>query len=256
MVNSSTTENICKNCGAPIEGNFCSECGQNARVGKITLRGLIEEISSSIFSIDKGFYFTFIELLKRPGKTIRAYLDGKRKTYWKPIPYALAASTGYFLIALMMGQNTFINDFMTGFFSQEQSAPDALAETPILDWFSSNYAYTVLLLIPVYALASWIAFWSSKRNYLEHIVLNAYITGQQAFFYGFSTVIFGILPISSLEFIPLLVSVAYNFWAFQQFFQKGRPWVRLLRTLATYVLFLILTILLTGLLLEIQRLSV
>jgi len=256
MVNSSSPTNLCKNCGASLKSNFCQECGQSARVGKITIKSLLEEISSSLFSIDSGFFFTFLELFKRPGKTIRNYLDGKRKTYFKPIPYALAASTGYFLIALMMGQNTLVNDFLAGFFSQEQSAPDALAETPILDWFSRNYAYTVLLLIPVYALASWIAFWSTQRNYLEHIVLNAYITGQQAFFYGFSILIFEIMPFRVLEFIPLLVSLAYNFWVFQQFFQNEKPWVRFLRTLLTYILFLIFVILMTGLLLEIQRLLV
>jgi hypothetical protein len=49
----------CKNCGEVLSGNFCSQCGQNSKVGKITLQKLIFELSESILQFNGGLSFTF-----------------------------------------------------------------------------------------------------------------------------------------------------------------------------------------------------
>ncbi|TFV97511.1 DUF3667 domain-containing protein [Algoriphagus kandeliae] len=244
----------CKNCGEALQGNFCSNCGQSAHIERVSFKSLLEDLSSSIFSLNAGFFFTYIQLFKRPGFSIREFLEGKRKAYVRPIAYLITASTIYFFLAILLNQNTFINDFLTGFSSAEQASADALPKNPILDWFSKNYAYTVLLLIPVFSLASGICFRSERRNFLEHMVLNSYITGQQSFIYVSFNILNSIFPNDFFEISPLFISVAYNFWVYQEFFQKGKTWVKPIKTLLTYLLFLFFILICFFIMMAIQKL--
>ena len=75
----------CKNCGNIVEGEYCNHCGQRSNVGRITLSSLLNELTESIFQIDRGFFYTLTQLFARPGKSIREYLNGKRRKHFKPI---------------------------------------------------------------------------------------------------------------------------------------------------------------------------
>ncbi len=150
----------CKNCGQITAGEYCNHCGQKSKVGRITLSSLLNELTESIFQIDRGFLYTLIHLFTRPGKSINEYLNGKRKKHFKPIAYLITFSTIYFIISKMIGQNTWMDDFITGFAkggSNKEEIPQ------ILNWFAKNYAYTTMLLIPVFSFASFISFWEQER---------------------------------------------------------------------------------------------
>jgi hypothetical protein len=99
----------CKNCGEVLSGNFCSQCGQNSKVGKITLQKLIFELSESILQFNGGLPFTFKELTTRPGKSIKDYLNGNRKNHFKPIAYVLLFSTIYFLFSKVTNLETWLS---------------------------------------------------------------------------------------------------------------------------------------------------
>ena len=109
----------CKNCGKIVEGNFCSYCGQNSKVGKINFPNFLNQVSESVFLINKGFFYTLINLFVRPGESIRDFLNGKRKDHFKPIAYALVLSTIYFLISRIAEQNTLVEDLISGFFNYD-----------------------------------------------------------------------------------------------------------------------------------------
>ncbi|TCI92180.1 DUF3667 domain-containing protein [Tenacibaculum sp. M341] len=175
----------CKNCGNTVIGNYCSNCGQSTKVNNINLSNFITEVSNSVFQIDKGFFFTLKELFVRPGHSIREFINGKRKNHFKPIAFILTLSTIYFLISKISDGHTIIDNFLA-------SASDAgdkhnlnTSSSNLAKWLSNNYAYTALLLLPVFSFATYISFVDFKKNYLEHIVINAYVTGQQTIFYSF-----------------------------------------------------------------------
>ena len=104
----------CRNCGHTVDGKFCSNCGQNSKVGRINLPAVLNEFSESIFQINKGFFYTLRELCIRPGESLKEFLNGKRKNHFKPIAYLLTLSTLYFLITQATNQNTWIEDLITG----------------------------------------------------------------------------------------------------------------------------------------------
>ncbi len=201
----------------------------------------MEELSDSIFQVNHGLFYTIKCMFLSPGHSIRAFLDGQRKGHFKPIAFVLTLSTVYFLVSQFSDSATLIDDFFSGYSDGGKERGFTTKESPIITWLSDNYAYTTLLLIPIFSLASYISFLGLDRNYLEHIVINAFITGQQAIFYSFFTVV-GVLSkhedISAL--IAVTISIVFNCWAFIQFYNgEKKGWV-ILRLFLTYFLFYIL----------------
>ncbi len=238
----------CKNCGKVVTEAFCPYCGQSTTVDKINVPNFLKEVSGSLFQINRGLLFTIRELFVRPGLGIRNYLEGKRKPYFKPIAYAFTLSTIYFLITRLFGSETFINAFATGWSNGATNEEIEGKGIQMLDWFIGNYGYTVLLLLPVFSLASHLAFRKFRLNYLEHMVLNAYITGHQAIFSSIFAVLMGLVGDNDiLEIVGLTVSIGYATWVFWQFFSEASRLGILVRTLLTYVLYLLLATIFTGL---------
>lgn len=238
----------CKNCDHKVEGNFCANCGQSAKVDRINFRNLLSELSNSISQLDKGFLFTLKELFVRPGQCVKDYLDGKRKNYIKPIAYAFTLSTIYFLLTKYLQNETFVSDFLKGFASAADDPEAEAQHLAILNWFAHNYAYTILLLLPLYSFASYLAFFGSGVNFLEHVVLNAYITGQQTFFYSIYSILnFAANKDDLFASIALFSSLAYSFYVFWQFFSKQNRVSVVFRWILTYAIIVIMiTVFLIG----------
>lgn len=100
----------CKNCGAQLNGNFCSQCGQKAKIDTINLSYILSEVSDTFLQVNHGLFYTIKELFLRPGISIRDYLAGKRKSYFKPIAYVLLLSTIYALLASLISETTFLGE--------------------------------------------------------------------------------------------------------------------------------------------------
>ena len=245
----------CKNCGHPVAGNFCSHCGQKSSVGKINAASFITEVSESIFQIDRGFFYTLKELLVRPGHSIQAFLEGKRASYFKPIAYVLLWSTVYFLVAQSTRQNTFLGDVITGWMRGAMEEGGQTDTPKLVSWLLANYAYATLLLLPVFSLASYLAFFNYRKTYLEHIVINAYITGQQAIFYTVFVLAGAVIDSDMVEQVSLLVVVSYAFWVFWQLFPRGKRLLNILRSILTYVLYLAFSMVLLGMFMSVQELG-
>ena len=88
----------CKNCNQIVNGAYCSFCGQNSKVSTSNLFSFINEITESVFQINKGLFYTLKELSIRPAIGINEFLDGKRKSHFKPIAYVFTFSTLVYLI--------------------------------------------------------------------------------------------------------------------------------------------------------------
>ncbi|WP_299527023.1 DUF3667 domain-containing protein [Winogradskyella sp.] len=152
----------CKNCGHTFEEKFCNACGQNSSVSRLTLKSFLGELSDSIFQVNRGLFFTIRLLFLRPGYAIRAYLNGQRKYYFKPIAFVLLLSTFYFIITKIFGANTLLADAITGYRRGLESTADLTLNTAVFKflttWLIDNFAYTTLLLIPIVSFATFISF--------------------------------------------------------------------------------------------------
>lgn len=238
-----------------MEGNYCSHCGQSAKVSRVDLPSFLHEVSNSIFQVNSGFFFTLKEMFLNPGSALKDYLDGKRKRHFKPIAYALTLSTLYFVVVKITDQNTWLDDFFSGWLEGVNERNEVSNTPELLLWIAKNYAYATLILLPIYALASYLSFLKFRKNYLEHLVINAYITGHQAIFYAFFALL-GVVFKTDLLIIPaFLAALIYTYLVFWHFFSEENRLVNVLRSTMTYILYLIFALLLMGSFMAIIKLA-
>lgn len=247
---------LCKNCNAKLKGKFCSNCGQNIKVDKINFNYLIKELSNTIFQINHGLFFTIKKLFVSPGHSINEFLLGKRKNYFKPIAYVLLLATIYALIAKIIGGKTILDEALIGWNEAYKTSNSSKEkEIATLSWFIRNYAYTTLILLPFFSLASYIVFLESKYNYFEHIVLNLYITGQQALIYSFFLIIYSLIENPYIELIQIIIGVGYVFWTYIQFFKKKNILKIALLTTFSYFIYFFFILIFIAILLIISKLN-
>ena len=229
---------ICQNCHNEFEGNFCNHCGQSAQVKRLDVTYLFKELPNSIFQLNRGFLFTAKEMLVRPGHAIRAFIEGRRKPYYQPVAFLLIVSTIYILVNFWLGVNTVFEDFLLGFESGAQGVENDVGDSAVRKWFSKYQAYAPLFVLPVFSVASFLAFRKSKYNYVEHVVLNVYITAQQ--FIIFLLFSFFLSQGDIIVLLQIVVGIAFVFWTYFQFFKEKKRMAKLGLILLTYVYFLLI----------------
>jgi len=91
----------CRNCGTPLGGNYCSECGQPARLKGLSFWFLLRELIEDIWDIDSKAWRSLVPLMFRPGRLTNEYLAGRRARYVAPLRLYLTASVLFFVVATL-----------------------------------------------------------------------------------------------------------------------------------------------------------
>jgi hypothetical protein len=79
-----THEAECLNCGTPLVGSHCHNCGQRAHVHR-TLSAFFHDLLHGVLHFEGKIWRTLPLLAWRPGKLTREYIDGRRASYVSPI---------------------------------------------------------------------------------------------------------------------------------------------------------------------------
>ena len=233
----------CKNCNKSIENNFCSYCGQRTKIDRINLKSTLFELQNSLLQFDKGFFHTIKELSIRPGTTIKNFINGKRKFYYKPFSYVFLTTTLYVFIMFLLDRDSFISEFISSFQrGWNDSATDNNFGNPsdenIFSWLKKNQIYLVLIYIPLFSLASFFSHIKGKYNYFEHLVIQLYISGHQMMIYLIFS--FFIFNDEILAILTILGSSVYGFWSYTKIFNTKTILNTFLRYVLMYVLFIII----------------
>ncbi len=88
----------CRNCGLSLKGQYCSGCGQRARVRMITVWELLRDLFGDVFELDSRLWRSLVPLLFKPGFLTREYLEGRRVRYMPPFRMYLVLSVLFFLL--------------------------------------------------------------------------------------------------------------------------------------------------------------
>ncbi len=258
----------CKNCSQHLllQQKFCHLCGQKTDVHRIDLHYFLHELPHSIFHVDGGILFTLRELFTRPGSTIREYLDGRRKPHFKPLMLVLVMGSFCALLQLLVKKHKDVEK--SDQLIQSNLSKSEIAKyidfkglvayfTEVFHWLSSHFAFTVLLMLPVTALAFFLGFRKYKLNYPEWVVIFLFLGGQSLAIYVFF--IFLNFFVGDYTWLYFFLSWVIITLSLIQFFQKrGRKYIILrviwsifLSYLFTffYVIFAIIAVSLIGILL-------
>ena len=91
-------ETNCLNCGATVNGKFCSECGQENIETREPFWTFLFHSIGHYFHFDSKFINSLTPLITEPGKLTLAHINGKRAAYFPPFTMYLFISLFFFLI--------------------------------------------------------------------------------------------------------------------------------------------------------------
>ena len=117
----------CLNCGATVDGAFCSSCGQRAHLHRSLLH-LGHDILHGVFHFEGKLWRTIPELFFHPGRLTRRYIDGERAKFISPMALYL------FTVFLMFGVFSFTTSDI--FDSSNESVVGDVVE----EWKENNQA--------------------------------------------------------------------------------------------------------------------
>ena len=86
----------CENCGAPLAGRYCAQCGQAAIDYRRSFRHVIVDVLDSFLNWDSKFFATIGWLIVRPWHLTNEFLAGHRVRYLHPLRLYLLASILFF----------------------------------------------------------------------------------------------------------------------------------------------------------------
>lgn len=163
----------CKNCFEVIDGNFCKNCGQKTATHRLSFHDALHELEHGILHFDRGIFFTLKELWMQPGTAIRNYINGHRIRYMAPVSMVFILGTVYGLLT------HFLQLEIHAAVVIKSDADKNVLAARINEWIGSHYALITVASIPLQALATFLIFRKQSYNYMEHIVLNAFLSAQR-----------------------------------------------------------------------------
>jgi hypothetical protein len=101
-----------RNCGTPLSGKFCMECGQQNHTYVAPLWNVLHDFAATHFGFDTKFFHSILPLLFRPGFLTREYCLGHEERYVKPFRLYLFSSILFFFLAAIFWPQ--LTDFDSG----------------------------------------------------------------------------------------------------------------------------------------------
>lgn len=205
---SARTAGPCPNCGEPLGGPYCSHCGQADTALDVPFRRAVGEFLAQLFDADSRVWRTARTLLLRPGLLTAEYNAGRRARYLPPLRvYMLSSLVFFFVVATARVQLVQVQ------FPEEEAAaleaagaPDAAAEDPatqaagesatfaelrfefyrrlarvardperLNQFWLRIWAWTMFVLLPVFALLMRLFFRRATPWYVRHLVFSLHL---------------------------------------------------------------------------------
>lgn len=209
----------CANCGRPRTGEYCAACGQRVVSGRLTVRGITQQVAHDVLNLDRGILFTAVELTRRPGDAIREYVDGRRVRYTGPVKYFVLTVA---LATFATTQLGVMDEAASGVVEGMGNAPVTAGQ---ISAFMSQWMTLFMALgVPFTAGVTRRLFARAGMTYAEHLALNLYAYGHQSLAMVMAVAVGALVKPweQGLLMIWLLASPAYFTWTCTRFFRM-RP---------------------------------
>ena len=93
----------CANCGAPLHGPFCAQCGQAVKPLDPPVRHFAREFAQELLDVDGRVPRSLSRLFFSPGFLTREYFAGRRVPWLTPLRLYLIASVAFFGVLATTG---------------------------------------------------------------------------------------------------------------------------------------------------------
>jgi len=252
----------CQNCGSPLAGPFCHECGQKHIEGERPLLRVLGEWLSETFEADGRLARTLVPFFFRPGLLVRDYLAGRRARYMPPLRlYIFAVLIAFFTLGLLVNPDSWgAGNEPTNLEFDVADEPDAnddsllsslkkglhdrgerLSRMPARDAVRTVFAAfvdsapTVLtLLVPVFALLLKLLYW--RRYFVDHLLFSL-VLHALALLLATLAGLFGLLSDSGWPALLAVVAVAVHVVVGMHRIYEGPRWATGLRAAVVFAVY-------------------
>lgn len=95
-------ESTCLNCGTPLTGPHCHQCGQKAHLHR-TLGAFVHDLMHGVLHIEGKTWRTLPKLVFKPGELTRRYVEGERSKFVSPMALFLFSIFLMFAVFQIVG---------------------------------------------------------------------------------------------------------------------------------------------------------
>ena len=183
----------CKNCGCSCTSRFCPDCGQSVKEKRLENRTFFIGLLSGLSRINQGFLYTAWQLLIRPWKVIRDYIQCRRIRYVAPISMLIVVC---FMSAFVSGLLPSEPDGVVSDTGSDPIPPLYKAVLKVTDFLMNSMVIRNLTIYVPALAAIPIVYWrmgARKYNLAEYFAAMIYMTS--------SILLFGVItsPVSLLS---------------------------------------------------------
>jgi hypothetical protein len=172
----------CYNCGTPLQGPFCSACGQHAQQLNPPLRAVAREMAHELLDVDGKTVRSVQRLLLSPGFLTREYFEGRRVPWLPPLRLYVIFSVIYFAVTALAPLGTLnVQVTTTGATQAERDAQTSSvlrkigynSEAELKEAVGGAWVRwmprVMFVIVPLFALLVQIARRRDKRTYPQHL---------------------------------------------------------------------------------------
>lgn len=182
----------CLNCGAPLHGPYCAQCGQKDEREIPSVGKMIGDLVGDVFELDSRIWRTVRRLVVRPGSLTVEYLAGRRARYLPPLRLFMATGIIMLLVYSLSGnsllqiedggdgpgeedaavesvegESEFAERFFRAMVARASQDPEGIREA-----FGENLPRMMFLFLPLAAGMLMLLYLGSGRRYVEHLVFS------------------------------------------------------------------------------------
>ena len=156
--------NDCRNCQAPLDGEYCGNCGQRNVDLERPIWNLVADVIKETFEVDGRAWLTIKTLFRHPGKLTSEFLAGRRRTYTSPLRLYLVTSISFFVFVAWLAQSGLLLD------PGQDPVFDAAVQARFL---SDDLPRLMFVLLPVFALLMKLTYF--RRLYFDHLIFSIHL---------------------------------------------------------------------------------
>ena len=168
--------NACTICQNEITKKYCSNCGQKVSISDTTLKSLILDFISNLFSLEKSVFAGMMIIITNPKKIIVNYWLGHRNYY--PSPSKLLV----FAIAIAALHLTYVNENLLGLAFEVEGG-------------GGQFIFWIIF-FPFLSFTSYVCFYRKKYSLAKHVISIGYIA---SCFFMITTVVNDLLNYFSID---------------------------------------------------------
>ena len=222
----------CRNCQAPLTGEYCGECGQRNVDLERPIWNLVRDVVKETFEVDGRAWLTVKTLFRHPGMLTSEFLAGRRRTYTSPLRLYLVTSISFFVFVAWLAQAGVLLD------PGQDPVFDAAVQAQFL---SDDLPRLMFVLLPAFALLMKVMY--RRRLYFDHLIFSIHLHTAAylvlALMLPLEDIASGNLGLTLVQFVLLMYFLAYFVIAAKRVFTASW-WVTALKSAAILFGYMIL----------------